>query len=118
MTFYYRGPPSNRVMNPLVGELGDAQNGAFLIEGPFRTLRIIASNGYGWEHVSVSIQARAPNWQEMCFAKDLFWSEDDCAVQFHPARAHYRNYHPNCLHLWRQIGVEMAVPDPNMVGPS
>jgi hypothetical protein len=69
-------------------------------------LRIIAGaaevpESEGWEHVSVSIDRRNPNWQEMCFVKDLFWSADELVVQFHPPTSAHINVHPHCLHLWR-----------------
>jgi hypothetical protein len=38
----------------------------------------------------------------MCFVKDLFWSEHECVVQFHPPRSVYVNNHPFCLHLWHK----------------
>lgn len=76
------------------------------------TLKVIADNGAttGWEHVSVSLPHRAPTWSEMCRIKDLFWSNDETVVQFHPKRSDYVNIHPHCLHLWRRCGVEMELP--------
>jgi len=45
--------------------------GAFFIPGPCgRDLKVLASSGgegVEWEHVSVSLTNRCPNWQEMCF---------------------------------------------------
>lgn len=71
-------------------------------------LQIIASGAdaddamsEGWEHVSVSTARRTPNWEEMCFVKGLFWSDDETVIQFHPPRSEYVNQHPHCLHLWR-----------------
>ena len=55
----------------------------------------------GWEHVSVSTATRCPTWEEMCEVKDLFWSEDEAVIQFHPPRAEYVNNHRYCLHLWK-----------------
>ena len=92
--------------------------GAFFVMGPKGALlRIIASDGEGWEHVSVSIDRRCPNWDEMCFVKDLFWRDDECVVQFHPPRAEYVNYHPNCLHLWKPVGRDVQTPASILVGP-
>jgi len=77
-----------------------------------------ASNGMGWEHVSVSInRKRTPSWEIMNFVKDLFWDKEDTVIQFHPPRSQYVSYHPFCLHLWRPIGTEIPLPDPAMVGP-
>jgi hypothetical protein len=84
--------------------------GQFIVQGPCgEKLCIVASGADAddeqaerWEHVSVSTTRRIPNWREMCFVKDLFWSEEECVVQFHPPRSAYINNHPHCLHLWRQ----------------
>jgi hypothetical protein len=83
--------------------------GGFLIQGPCGEKLLIVASGAddddvaaeGWEHVSVSVKRRVPNWQEMCFVKDLFWFEEECVVQFHPPKSEYVNNHPYVLHLWR-----------------
>lgn len=80
-------------------------------------IRVIASDGEGWEHVSVSFQSRAPTWEEMCEIKNLFWDQDDCVVQFHPPKSDYVNFAKFCLHLWRPIGIELPRPPSWMVGP-
>lgn len=101
---------------------GDGNNGAFAIPAsavrgrPF-SLWAIASDGEGWEHVSVSTQVRCPTWEEMCFVKGLFWDDDDCVMQLHPPRSEYVNAHPYCLHLWRPTGdVSIPAPPSWMVG--
>jgi hypothetical protein len=100
----------------------DGPMGAFIIMGPKGAELAIISSGidmqYGWEHVSVSCKHRMPNWTEMCFVKDLFWNDDEVVVQYHPAKADYVNFHPNCLHLWRPTsGVLLPVPPSHLVGP-
>lgn len=95
----------------------DGNNGAFYIRGPKGAyLRIIASDGDGWDHVSVSLSNRVPNWDEMCFVKNLFWSEDETVVQYHPAKAEYVNNHPYCLHLWKSREETMPTPPSIMIG--
>lgn len=74
-------------------------------------LRVIAGDGEtyakeglpgpAWDHVSVSLADRCPTWAEMCFVKDLFFEDEECVVQFHPAKSQYVNDNPNVLHLWR-----------------
>lgn len=76
-------------------------NGVFIIPYQGRNLAVIASDGDGWEHVSVSLPNRCPNWPEMCFIKNLFWNDDEVVVQIHPAKSDYVNNHPYCLHLWK-----------------
>jgi hypothetical protein len=93
--------------------------GAFFIIGPCgEKLAIIASDGEGWEHVSVSLKRRLPNWTEMCFVKDLFWNDEECVIQFHPPKSEYINCHPLCLHLWKPVGLEIITPPTGLVGPS
>lgn len=72
-----------------------------MLQGPCgMELKVIFSDGGGWDHVSVSGR-RCPNWQEMCFVKARFFEDEEEVVQFHPPRSEYVNVHPNCLHLWR-----------------
>lgn len=77
---------------------------------------VIASDEMGWEHVSVSRPDRAPTWDEMCKFKNIYWDPEDVVIQYHPAQKDYVNNHPNCLHMWRPIGVELPVPDSILVG--
>ena len=93
--------------------------GLFDIQGPCGcALHIMAAAGEfdGWEHVSVSTPRRAPNWQEMCWVKDLFWADDECVMQLHPPKADYINNHPNCLHLWKPTTQEIPRPPSAAVG--
>lgn len=80
-------------------------------------LRVIASWGGGWEHVSVSLPNRCPSWDEMEAVKRIFWRDDECAMQLHPALSQYVNYHPYSLHLWRPIGQTIPLPPVEFVGP-
>lgn len=113
------------------GELASSErdgfNGAFQITGPCgASLTIIASAGDDWaslfpppafEHVSVSLRNRCPNWLEMSYVKDLFWAAEECVIQYHPPRSQYVNHHPHCLHLWKPVGVELPLPPSLAVGP-
>lgn len=102
----------------------DGNNGAFMLKfsrPPFKpvTLQILASDGMGWEHVSVRVVGapRTPRWDEMCFVKDKFWDEEDAVMQLHPRKSEYVNCHPNVLHLWRpNEGPEIPLPPSIMVG--
>jgi hypothetical protein len=93
--------------------------GCFNIQGPCGSaLHIMATAGFdtGWEHVSVSTPRRPPNWQEMCFVKDLFWADDECVMQLHPPKADYVNNHPHCLHLWKPTRTTIPTPPAVLVG--
>jgi hypothetical protein len=83
---------------------------------PKEVLRVIASDGLGWDHVSVSLVDRCPTWDEMCFIKDQFWTEEECVIQFHPPKSEYVNCHPFCLHLWKKQGESIQTPPSVMVG--
>ena len=93
-------------------------NGAFYVPrgigGKYFT--IVASDGEGWEHVSISLPSRTPTWEEMCEIKSLFWDDEDCVVQFHPPKSNYVNNFGTCLHLWKKIGEEFPVPPSILVG--
>ena len=84
---------------------------------------IIATDGRktGWEHVSMRARdyqgERCPRWEEMCWARDLFWEPEECVVQYHPPRADYINCHPHVLHLWRPLAQALPQPPSWMVGP-
>ncbi len=98
----------------------DGHNGFFVLPNPFTkngkpSLSVQASNGEGWEHVSVSIEFRCPTWDEMCYVKNIFWNEEDTVIQFHPQKSKYKNFYPFCLHLWRPIGTEIELPDLKLV---
>lgn len=79
---------------------------------------IIASNGAGWEHISVSPRKSnyTPTWDDMCALKELFFKDDEAAIQIHPPKEEYVNNMPNCLHLWRCYDKEMVLPPTFMVG--
>lgn len=71
---------------------------------------VIWSNGGGWDHVSVSFPNRVPTWDEMCRIKDIFFREDECCVEYHPAKKNYVNIHPYCLHIWKPQEAEIPIP--------
>lgn len=114
---------SGRVLSgPMGGDKSWGPYGGFFVQGPCgEQLKIVASGAdykeaEGWEHVSISTRRRPPNWQEMCFVKDLFWSEEECVIQFHPPRSEYVNNHPHCLHLWRDVDNHVRLPPSILVG--
>ena len=97
----------------------DGPNGMFFLKrerGPKTELRVIASSGLGWEHVSVSTATRCPTWEEMCLVKDLFWRGDEAVMQLHPPKADYVNNHAFCLHLWRPTEGAIPLPPSILVG--
>jgi hypothetical protein len=91
--------------------------GAFYIPGPCgRDLFVRATNDNDWEHVSVSIKTRCPNWEEMNFIKDLFWHENEAVMQLHPPKSEYVNMHKFCLHMWRPLKAIIPLPPSILVG--
>ncbi len=100
----------------------DGNNGYFVIPSCIagRELAVIASDGMGWEHVSVSSKdnskVRTPTWDEMCYVKDLFWDAEDCVIQYHPPKSEYVNNHENVLHLWKPVGKQIDTPPSILVG--
>jgi len=94
----------------------DGNNGAFRFEYQGYEVFCIASDGAGWDHVSVSInRKRTPSWEIMAHVKSRFWDDEDCVIQFHPPKSQHVNYHPYCLHLWRNQNQEVELPDRRMI---
>lgn len=99
--------------------------GAFLVPFEAGELVIIADDGQrpgeisGWEHVSVHWRNQrgmaVPIWTAMVKVKDLFWSSDECVIQYHPPKSNYVNTHPCTLHLWKQCGQEFILPPVELV---
>lgn len=91
-----------RIDHPDRGK-GDEHNGCFV----FRNVRLaaIVSNQDGWDHVSVSRKdGRVPTWDQMCWIKAAFFTDDEWVIQYHPARSDHIDYSrigaPQVLHLW------------------
>lgn len=115
-------PEQYRIQDGQFATVDGMPYGAFHVPGSVaggRSLRIIADDGRntGWEHVSVSLDfdgkklnKTTPNWQTMCFVKDLFWEPEDCVVQFHPPASKHVNDHPGVLHLWRKVEGDFPMP--------
>lgn len=85
------------------------------------TAYCIASDGEGWEHVSLHVvesdgSQQTPAWEEMCEIKDLFWDAEDTVIQYHPPHSEHVNNHKHCLHLWRPVGIEVPRPPAILVG--
>jgi len=117
MTF--KVPNEHRVITgPMGSDKSYGCNGLFMIPKGKINFRVIASDGAGWEHVSVSLnKKRSPTWDEMCFIKDMFWDKEDTVIQYHPSEENYVNHHPYCLHLWRPIDYKIPIPDSILIGP-
>lgn len=91
------------------GELGNAQNGMIYL--PQKGLAIIFSDGGGWEHVSISRASKMPTYQDLDYAKRLFWGDDSTVMQLFVPLSDHINNHEFCLHLWRPINGEV-IPRP------
>lgn len=117
-------PEKYRVKQPKGMPLRYASDAGYGNNGVFRVtstklknpLNVIAGDGDGWEHVSVSMPHRCPSWGEMCHVKNLFWDPSDCVVQYHPPEKDWVNNHSYCLHLWRPKGPQVPTPPQFMVG--
>ena len=114
-----------RVINgSMASTAGMGANGKFHIPSPdgVAMLCIIASEGepddprFAWEHVSVSLGARCPTWEEMDYVKQIFWRDDETVMQLHVPRDCHINNHAYCLHLWKPINVPIPRPETVLVG--
>lgn len=126
MSFHVINKYRERKHSQLKSDDSFGNNGFFII--PHERIsgyeyRVQASDGMLWEHCSVSIgpgkrkdATRCPTWGEMCYIKKLFWDEDDCVIQYHPAKSEYVNRHPFVLHLWRPTDQVIPIPEKIMIG--
>jgi len=97
----------------IAGVNGDSGCGYFKVFVNGRSFFCIASDGGGWDHVSIhpKNQKRCPSWDEMCAIKDMFFGPEETVVQYHPPKSKYVNIHPHVLHLWRpNNGAEIPMP--------
>lgn len=92
------------------GDRGNSNGGAFEVPFNGKNFHVIASNGGGWDHVSVSLSNRTPTWEEMEYVKRLFFKKDEVAFQLHVAEEDHINTLNYCLHIWRSHN--RAVPTP------
>ena len=104
-----------RIEHPICG-WGDDKDGAFQIPNFQGSLRVIASTGLGWDHVSVSLELRCPTWDEMKKIKEMFFLDEEEAYQIFAAKKDYVNCHPYCLHWWRPQNGETLKPPKEMIG--
>ncbi len=127
-------PEPSRLLHddPRVGPYGSdssyGNNGAFILpsSAPGWELLIIASDGEGWEHVSVHAfpvgnpnpyKSRLPTWTEMMLVKRTFWGPEDVVMQLAPRESEYVNCHPHTLHWWRPADREIPTPPMHHIGP-
>jgi len=52
----------------------------------------------------------------MCTVKDIFFADDECVVQYHPAKEDYVNVYPYALHMWKPQGQAVPMPPKYMIG--
>lgn len=99
------------------GSVGDETCGAFLVPSPIdgAPIRVIASSGEGWDHVSASRANRCPNWPEMEHVKRLFFKDDETAMQLHVPVKDHISFHPHCLHIWRPHHAPIPLPPSEFV---
>lgn len=111
---------TDRAVVEFYGWAGDETGGVFEVPSPIdkASLLVIASNGEGWDHVSVSRTNRCPNWIEMDHIKRLFFRDDEVAMQLHVANKDHISIHPNCLHIWRPHDATIPLPHKIFVGPA
>jgi hypothetical protein len=115
----FKVPEKYRIISGYIGsDSSYGNNGAFYIPmGNSHNAFTMASDGEGWEHVSVTMShGKTPDWVEMNQIKSIFWGDEDCVMQLHPPNSNYINNHRACLHLWRPIGQDIPQPPWALVG--
>jgi hypothetical protein len=75
----------------------------------------VMGDNHAWDHVSVSTTRKIPNWLQMTYIKSLFWEDTETVMQLHVPISNHVNIHPNCLHLWRPLLLDIPLPPVNLV---
>lgn len=112
-------PEKYRVtVGPMASDKSFGNNGIFLVPNDQAGLIVIASDGGGWEHVSVSraMSRDLPSWYELVMVKNLFWDEEETVVQFIPKKSEHRSI-GEVLHMWKKCGHEYELPHGIMIAP-
>ena len=107
----------DRLWLPQYEPMDPSLAGGFIIQSPTdaKPLVIVASNGLGWDHVSVSHRKRIPNWLEMQHAHRLFFLPTETAFQLHVPESDHINVQERTLHLWRPHEAEIPMPPKEFV---
>ena len=95
----------------IAGAEPGVDGGAFQIGA----IRVIASWGGGWDHVSVSLEDRCPTWDEMEIVRRMFFYPTEVVVQYGLDGPNRVNCHPYCLHWWRKQDEPFPMPPVDMV---
>lgn len=103
----------------LMGGLGGKTEGIFMLPLDYgrETLRIIASVGLGWDHISCSLAERCPTWEEMEMVRKFFTAPGEIWVQYGVPESEHINCHPYCLHWWRDLKRPARLPPAELIGP-
>lgn len=89
--------------------------GAWGIAAKLGDMMLVLSCGAGWDHVSVSLPYRVPNYEEMKAIKRLCFRDDEWAMELHAPPSKHISRHPYCLHLWRPQDTPIPIPPEDMV---
>jgi hypothetical protein len=89
----------------------DGWNGHFLVPLEGDIWHIILCDQLGWKHLTISNaqQKVSPSWNIMCRVKELFYADEEWAVQFHPPKEGSQD-DPYRLHLWAPLDEVLPVP--------
>lgn len=84
---------------------------AFDVKINYRLYNVIASNGGGWDHVSIDPinSSHTTTWDVMCVLKDICFN-DETVIEYHPSKENYVNIREHCLHLWKPQNTAIPVP--------
>jgi hypothetical protein len=89
--------------------------GAWQRRDGLRVLVTVAPmNAFGdrreWMHISMSREARLPNWDDMKETKNIF-APDRFGYQIFAPPSEHVNIHQFCLHIWIPLTGELPIPN-------
>jgi hypothetical protein len=91
----------------------DGWNGHFMMPLEGEMWYIVLSDKMGWKRLSIANaqKRQLPSPQVMCHVKELFYGDDEWAVQFYPPKdQHIESGYPYRLDLWMPLNDHMPTP--------
>jgi len=93
---------------------GDGYGLFFIPSGSESPLRVLLSDGCGWDHVSIMHPDRPPTNQEVAAVRVMFWEREEIVVEYHDPLVFIPETPVTIRHLWCPQGCQLLRP-PAMV---
>lgn len=94
----------------------DSEDGFFVVKNHgFREINVVVSTEGGWDLVSVMTRGSSPTWDEMCLVREIFFRDDETAIQYSVPKPERISTHKFALHWWRPHTLELPRPPRELI---